>query len=78
MVDNTERGDLFNEQQKQAFSELAVAAGLDLRQEVLDIILELLALGAPPSSLATVLQAICRGSGAAGTYPRRPSATPTH
>ncbi len=60
---------------KRRKAELAALAGLNLRAEALDVILELLAAGTPPNSLATVLNAICKAPAAAGTR-RQASAAP--
>jgi len=48
---------------KQQLKELAALADVHIRDEVLSPILELLALGASPSSLNTVLTAICKPPG---------------
>lgn len=45
--------------------DLANLAGVHIKDEALTIILELLASGAQPSSLKTVLEAICRPIGSA-------------
>lgn len=51
---------------------LAELAGLDIRSEALNSIIELLALGAKPIALSPILQAICKPSVA--TTARPPSA----
>ena len=48
---------------KQQLKELAELADVQIRDEVLSPILQLLALGASPSSLNTVLTAICKPPG---------------
>lgn len=53
--------------------DLANLAGVHIKDEALSIILELLASGAQPSSLKTVLEAICRPLGSA----RKQSSTVT-
>jgi hypothetical protein len=53
--------------------ELANLGGVHIKEEALTIILELLASGAPPSSLKTVLEAICKPLGGA----KRQSASST-
>lgn len=52
---------------------LSKLAGLDIRPEALNPIIELLALGAKPHALGPILQAICKPSGG-GTTARQPSA----
>lgn len=52
---------------------LAELAGLDIRTEALNSIIELLALGAKPHALGPILQAICKPSGG-GTTARQASA----
>ena len=51
---------------------LAELAGLDIRTEALNSIIELLALGAKPHALGPILQAICKPSGG-GTTARQAS-----
>ena len=54
---------MLTEQHKKQLKELAELADVRIRDEVLSSILELLALGASPSSLNTVLTAICKPPG---------------
>ena len=56
-------GIVLTEIHKQQLKELAELADVQIRDEVLYPILELLALGASPSSLNTVLTAICKPPG---------------
>lgn len=53
------------EEHKARLRDLVVLAGIEIRPEVLNIIIHLLALGTAPSSLTTVLAAISRPPGAA-------------
>lgn len=46
---------------------LAELAGLDIRSEALNSIIELLALGAKPHALGPILQAICKPTGGGST-----------
>lgn len=62
--------------EKRKKAELAQLAGLNFRAEALDVILELLAIGIAPSSLATVLNAVCRGPGGAAGARRQVPAAP--
>lgn len=67
MTDKTRRSELasLSEEDVKNFKELSYLAGLDIREDALRIVLELLALGASPSSLNTVLTAICKPIGTA-------------
>ncbi len=56
-------GIVLTELHKQQLKDLAELADVQIRDEVLSPILELLALGASPSSLNTVLIAICKPPG---------------
>lgn len=53
------------EDHKVKLRDLIALAGIEIRPEVLNIIIHLLALGTAPSSLTTVLAAISRPPGAA-------------
>ena len=55
--------------------DLANLAGVHIKDEALSIILELLASGAQPSSLKTVLEAICRPLGSSRKQTSTVSAT---
>ncbi len=55
----------FTEDHIKDLKELANLGGVHIKEEALTIILELLASGAPPSSLKTVLEAICKPLGGA-------------
>lgn len=48
---------------KLLLAQLARSAGLDLRPKAVSALVDALAAGAPPPSLATVLGALCRKSG---------------
>ena len=50
---------------KLLLSQLARSAGLDLRPEAVSALVDALAAGAPPPSLATVLGALCKKNGSA-------------
>jgi|Transcript_16097 ribosomal protein L12E/L44/L45/RPP1/RPP2 len=65
--------DLTAEQHREQVRELVTAAGLDIRQETLDTLLQLLALGATPSAIANVLRTLANQRTAAPT----PGATPS-
>ena len=56
-------GSVLSDLHKEQLAELATLAEVQIRDEVLSPILELLALGASPSSLNTVLTAICKPPG---------------
>ena len=56
-------GSVLSDLHKEHLAELATLAEVQIRDEVLSPILELLALGASPSSLNTVLTAICKPPG---------------
>lgn len=60
---------------KADLQQLTKLAGLDIRPEALNSIIELLALGAKPHALGPVLQAICKPS-LGGNTARQPSAEP--
>ncbi len=64
-----ERPRLSRSQIKQ-FEELANLGGVHLSAEAVEVILQLLSLGAAPSSLNTVLAALCKPAGAAGSLRR--------
>ena len=50
-------------EQRVDLHQLAEAAGLDIRREALNSIIDLLAVGAKPHSLGPILHAICKPSG---------------
>jgi hypothetical protein len=54
---------VFSDDHKAKLRELVSLAGLDIRSDALDSILNLLSLGAAPNSLATVLSAISKPPG---------------
>jgi hypothetical protein len=58
------------------FKQLSDLAGLHIREDSLRVLLELLALGASPSSLNTVLTAICKPIGSS-TISKRQSTIAT-
>jgi hypothetical protein len=77
MVDNAAKaGTLFTEEQKASLRELASLAGLDARQQSLDAIIDLLACGAAPNSIATVLAAICKPTAIGSAARRQQPPTP--
>jgi hypothetical protein len=51
---------------------LAELAGIEFSREALEVILQLLSLGAAPNSLNTVLTAICKRPGAGTALRRQP------
>ena len=63
---------VLTELHKQQLKGLAELADVQIRDEVLSPILELLALGASPSSLNTVLTAICKPPGSGALAKRLP------
>ena len=50
-------------EQRLDLHQLTEAAGLDIRREALNSIIDLLAVGAKPHNLGPILQAICKPSG---------------
>ena len=69
---STERPQLGAEDIAQ-YCTLAELGGLQLRREALEVILQLLSLGAAPNSLNTVLTAICKRPGAGTVLRRQPA-----
>lgn len=53
----------FTDEQKAELRELVSLAGLDIRSEAFELLLQLLALGAAPGSLGTVFPTICNSKG---------------
>lgn len=60
-------------EQRADLHSIAEAAGLDIRTDALDSIIDLLATGAKPHNLGPILQAICKPSG--GPSVPRPSSS---
>ena len=54
------------------FQTLAELGGIEFSREALEVILQLLSLGAAPNSLNTVLTAICKRPGAGTALRRQP------
>lgn len=60
-------------EQRADLHSIVEAAGLDLRRDALNSIIDLLAIGAKPHNLGPILQAICKPSG--GPPVSRPSSS---